>query len=38
MRFPPGWLDDHPLTGADLHVEIEQLKTVGFRLRAFSAK
>jgi len=30
MRFPPGWLDDHPLTGADLHVEIEQLKTVGF--------
>jgi exopolyphosphatase/guanosine-5'-triphosphate,3'-diphosphate pyrophosphatase len=38
MRFPPDWLDDHPLTVADLHVEIEQLKSVGFRLRAFTAK
>jgi exopolyphosphatase/guanosine-5'-triphosphate,3'-diphosphate pyrophosphatase len=38
MRFPPGWLDDHPLTVADLQLEIETLKAVGFRLRVFSAK
>jgi exopolyphosphatase / guanosine-5'-triphosphate,3'-diphosphate pyrophosphatase len=38
MRFPPGWLDDHPLTVADLHQEIENLKGVGFRLRVFTAK
>jgi exopolyphosphatase/guanosine-5'-triphosphate,3'-diphosphate pyrophosphatase len=38
MRFPPGWLDDHPLTVADLQLEIENLKGVGFRLRVFTAK
>ena len=38
MRFPPAWLDDHPLTVADLHSEIEHLKAVGFRLRVFSSK
>ena len=38
MRFPPGWLDDHPLTVADLQNEIENLKSVGFRLRVFTAK
>ena len=38
LRFPPGWLDDHPLTVADLQIEIEHLKSVGFRLRVFSAK
>jgi exopolyphosphatase / guanosine-5'-triphosphate,3'-diphosphate pyrophosphatase len=38
MRFPSGWLDDHPLTVADLQNEIENLKSVGFRLRVFSAK
>ncbi len=38
VRFPPGWLDDHPLTVADLQTEIENLKAVGFRLRVFSAK
>jgi exopolyphosphatase/guanosine-5'-triphosphate,3'-diphosphate pyrophosphatase len=38
LRFPPGWLDDHPLTVADLQNEIENLKTVGFRLRVFTAK
>jgi exopolyphosphatase/guanosine-5'-triphosphate,3'-diphosphate pyrophosphatase len=38
MRFPPGWLDDHPLTIADLQAEIELLKGVGFRLRVFSTK
>jgi len=38
LRFPPDWLDDHPLTVADLQSEIEQLKGVGFRLRVFTAK
>jgi exopolyphosphatase/guanosine-5'-triphosphate,3'-diphosphate pyrophosphatase len=38
LRFPPGWLDDHPLTEADLQVEIENLKGVGFRLRVFTAR
>jgi exopolyphosphatase/guanosine-5'-triphosphate,3'-diphosphate pyrophosphatase len=38
VRFPPDWLDDHPLTVADLQNEIENLKTVGFRLRVFTAK
>jgi exopolyphosphatase/guanosine-5'-triphosphate,3'-diphosphate pyrophosphatase len=38
IRFPPDWLDDHPLTIADLQIEIEQLKSVGFRLRVFTAK
>lgn len=38
VRFPADWLDDHPLTVADLQSEIENLKTVGFRLRVFSAK
>jgi exopolyphosphatase/guanosine-5'-triphosphate,3'-diphosphate pyrophosphatase len=37
-RFPRGWLDDHPLTVADLQVEIEHLKSVGFRLRVFSPR
>jgi exopolyphosphatase/guanosine-5'-triphosphate,3'-diphosphate pyrophosphatase len=38
LRFPTGWLDDHPLTVADLQTEIDHLKSVGFRLRIFSAK
>jgi len=38
LKFPRDWLDDHPLTVADLQVEIESLKGVGFRLRVFSAK
>jgi exopolyphosphatase/guanosine-5'-triphosphate,3'-diphosphate pyrophosphatase len=38
MRFPEGWLEDHPLTAADLQSEIELLKGVGFRLRVFSSK
>jgi exopolyphosphatase / guanosine-5'-triphosphate,3'-diphosphate pyrophosphatase len=38
MRLPPGWLDDHPLTVADLQSEIEHLKAVGFRLRVFSSR
>jgi exopolyphosphatase / guanosine-5'-triphosphate,3'-diphosphate pyrophosphatase len=38
IRFPANWLDDHPLTVADLQQEIENLKSVGFRLRVFTAK
>jgi exopolyphosphatase/guanosine-5'-triphosphate,3'-diphosphate pyrophosphatase len=38
VRFPPEWLDDHPLTVADLQSEIENLKDVGFRLRVFTAR
>ena len=38
LRFPPNWLDDHPLTVADLQTEIEHLKAVGFRLRVFTAR
>jgi exopolyphosphatase/guanosine-5'-triphosphate,3'-diphosphate pyrophosphatase len=38
IRFPPGWLDDHPLTVTDLQTEIEHLKSVGFRLRVFSSR
>ncbi len=38
VRFPRGWLDEHPLTVADLQREIEYLNNVGFRLRVFSSK
>lgn len=33
ITFPKGWLDQNPLTAADLENEIEYLKTAGFRLR-----
>ena len=33
MEFPSRWLDDHPLTLADLEQEAEFLKAVGFRLK-----
>lgn len=33
LGFPKGWLDDHPLTAADLEHEIDYLKSVGFRLK-----
>jgi exopolyphosphatase / guanosine-5'-triphosphate,3'-diphosphate pyrophosphatase len=33
LKFPSRWLDDHPLTRADLEQETELLKAVGFRLR-----
>lgn len=32
LRFPTGWLDDHPLTQADLTAEARYLKKAGFRL------
>jgi exopolyphosphatase/guanosine-5'-triphosphate,3'-diphosphate pyrophosphatase len=35
VRFPRRWLQDHPLTFADLAQEIEHLRDVGFRLRVF---
>jgi exopolyphosphatase/guanosine-5'-triphosphate,3'-diphosphate pyrophosphatase len=38
LRFPPDWLDDHPLTVADLQVEIEHLKDLGVRLRVFTVR
>jgi exopolyphosphatase/guanosine-5'-triphosphate,3'-diphosphate pyrophosphatase len=31
--FPKGWLEEHPLTAADLEQEIEFLRVAGFRLR-----
>jgi exopolyphosphatase / guanosine-5'-triphosphate,3'-diphosphate pyrophosphatase len=33
IRFESGWLDEHPLTRADLEQEAERLRTVGFELR-----
>ena len=33
LRFPPGWLADHPLTVADLEKEARALQTAGFTLR-----
>ena len=36
VRFPARWLDDHPLTSADLQQEVDYLRIGGFRLRVFS--
>ncbi len=33
MKFPGGWLDDHPLTATDLGHEAEYLRSIGFRLK-----
>lgn len=33
IRFPRGWIDDHPLTATDLENEIEYLKATNFRLK-----
>jgi exopolyphosphatase/guanosine-5'-triphosphate,3'-diphosphate pyrophosphatase len=33
LHFPRSWIDDHPLTAADLEQEVEHLKACGFRLR-----
>lgn len=32
LRFPPGWLDEHPLTRADLETEAAWLREAGCRL------
>jgi exopolyphosphatase / guanosine-5'-triphosphate,3'-diphosphate pyrophosphatase len=36
IRFPARWLRDHPLTAADLQLEVDLLKPHGFRMRVFS--
>ncbi|HXN10550.1 MAG TPA: exopolyphosphatase [Steroidobacteraceae bacterium] len=36
LRFPAGWLDEHPLTVADLQLEIGFLRPHGVRLRVYS--
>jgi len=36
MRFPAKWLKEHPLTVADLQLEIDYLKAQNLRLRVFS--
>jgi exopolyphosphatase/guanosine-5'-triphosphate,3'-diphosphate pyrophosphatase len=36
LRFPAGWLDEHPLTVADLQLEIGFLRPHSVRLRVFS--
>jgi exopolyphosphatase/guanosine-5'-triphosphate,3'-diphosphate pyrophosphatase len=33
LKFPQGWLDDNPLTAADLEQEIEWLRARGFELK-----
>ena len=38
MRFPAGWLREHPLTSADLQQEVDYLRLSGFRLRVFSGR
>ena len=35
IEFPRGWLQDHPLTIADLQQEVEYWKAIGYRLRVF---
>ncbi len=32
LQFPPGWLEEHPLTEADLKQESGYLKSAGFKL------
>jgi exopolyphosphatase/guanosine-5'-triphosphate,3'-diphosphate pyrophosphatase len=38
MRFPSGWLKEHPLTSADLQQEVDYLRPSGLRLRVFSGR
>jgi exopolyphosphatase/guanosine-5'-triphosphate,3'-diphosphate pyrophosphatase len=38
MRFPAGWLREHPLTSADLQQEVDYLRMSSFRLRVFSGR
>ena len=33
LKFPDGWLDEHPLNKADLVAESKYLKSAGFKLR-----
>ncbi|MBA4501630.1 exopolyphosphatase [Marinobacterium marinum] len=34
LTFPPGWLDHHPLTRADLEQEAAYLRSIDFKLKA----
>src|SRR5262249_42941605 len=36
IRFPPRWFKEHPLTMADLQLEMEFQRPEGLRLRVFS--
>ena len=36
VNFPPRWLQEHPLTSADLQQEVDYRRASGFRLRVFS--
>ena len=36
LRFPARWLNDYPLTWADLQQEVDYLRVAGIRLRVFS--
>ncbi|MFZ0500242.1 MAG: exopolyphosphatase [Steroidobacteraceae bacterium] len=36
LRFPARWLNDYPLTCADLQQEVDYLRAAGIRLRVFS--
>jgi exopolyphosphatase/guanosine-5'-triphosphate,3'-diphosphate pyrophosphatase len=38
VRFPAGWLNEHPLTSADLQQEVDYLRASDFRLRVFSSR
>jgi exopolyphosphatase/guanosine-5'-triphosphate,3'-diphosphate pyrophosphatase len=38
IRFPTRWLQEHPLTVADLRQEIEWLREAEFRLRVYSSR
>jgi exopolyphosphatase/guanosine-5'-triphosphate,3'-diphosphate pyrophosphatase len=33
LQFPKGWLDEHPLTAADLELEADYLQAVDFKLK-----
>ena len=33
LRFPGGWLDEHPLTSADLETEAQYEKAAGYKLK-----
>ena len=32
LRFPDGWMEDHPLTAADLEEEAEYQRVLGYEL------
>lgn len=38
LQFPPGWLEEHPLTRADLEQEAGYLENAGFELRFGAAE